>query len=479
MRVYILIALFIGMSIYAWRNWFIPLCVLIIFDAVMKHDDMPRSLFGIQGLNLWNILLICVFLSWLVSRLSAPAPAPGARVSKAFILLCAAYMGIIVIAAIRGMLDGSSIRSGNEDYSFDFTPLGFISDYLVNPIKYIVTALLLFEAARTRKNLLLAMSAVFGQALLYSVQVVKYIPPSTLLYAENSSRNRIQKECGLHANDMALVMVVAFWGMMACLPLWKRLRWWWKLPIAMGAPLVAVALALCQSRGGFLAFVCVGLAFGVLRWRRILLLFPVALVAAAFAFPSMTSRVLEGVGVTNVAGQVTQNLDEISAGRLTNIWPPTIEEIGNAPLFGQGRLTILRTQLFDRILAAEGDVPTHPHNAYLEMLLDSGMVGLLITLMLFVGVPIAVFAGWRSADPLLIAARDTGLAAAIGYLVMGVSGQTFFPREGVFVVLCGYGIMGGAYMLMLAQRAPALQGVAQPPMRRIPMPAPPIVRYEP
>jgi len=120
MRVYILIALFIGMSIYAWRNWFIPLCVLIIFDAVMKHDDMPRSLFGIQGLNLWNILLICVFLSWLVSRLSAPAPAPGARVSKAFILLCAAYMGIIVIAAIRGMLDGSSIRSGNEDYSFDF-----------------------------------------------------------------------------------------------------------------------------------------------------------------------------------------------------------------------------------------------------------------------------------------------------------------------------------------------------------------------
>jgi len=165
-------------------------------------------------------------------------------------------------------------------------------------------------------------------------------------------------------------------------------------------------------------------------------------------FPSIPARLAEGFSERNVSGQEISNLDNISAGRLTGLWPPTLDEIAKSPLIGHGRMSIYRRHsLFNAIVDTEGACPSHPHNAYLEMMLDCGVMGLFVILVLFAGVPYLVLTRSCTHDPLLRAVSGTGLAAAGTILIMSLSGQSFFPREGVFLILCAYGLMLRGYIM--------------------------------
>ncbi len=68
LRVAICLLFVLGFSIYAWRNWFVSLCAAIVLMAFLQHPDMPKSMFGILGFNLWNVLLLNVLGGWIASR---------------------------------------------------------------------------------------------------------------------------------------------------------------------------------------------------------------------------------------------------------------------------------------------------------------------------------------------------------------------------------------------------------------------------
>lgn len=36
--------------------------------AVNKNENVPKSMFGVQGFNVWNILMLAIVLAWLVNR---------------------------------------------------------------------------------------------------------------------------------------------------------------------------------------------------------------------------------------------------------------------------------------------------------------------------------------------------------------------------------------------------------------------------
>jgi O-antigen ligase len=231
------------------------------------------------------------------------------------------------------------------------------------------------------------------------------------------------------------------------------------------------------SRAGYVALVGVGILFGVLRYRWVLVLLPVAVAIALVAFPNVADRLTFGFGAIDVSGNEIENWDAISGGRTTDLWPPTVDEIVRAPVGGHGRLAIWRTSLRQRIEQLTGGCPNHPHNAYLEMLLDSGAVGLIITILLFVGFPVLAYRRRRQGDPLLTTVLHAGLAAAATILIMGISGQTFWPREGVDAILCLYALMmaGSAIGPPIAPAEPlryaALALHAAPGARRARVPA--------
>ena len=67
-RITVLSFLVLGLSIYAWRNWFRALCGAVVIMAFTEHHDMPRHIFGIEGFNLWNLLVLNVLGGWLSWR---------------------------------------------------------------------------------------------------------------------------------------------------------------------------------------------------------------------------------------------------------------------------------------------------------------------------------------------------------------------------------------------------------------------------
>ena len=68
-RVTFLYVFIIFLCLYAWKDWFKSFCGLILIMAVMQHEDMPTTIFGIQGLNMWNVLFFVIFMAWVVNRL--------------------------------------------------------------------------------------------------------------------------------------------------------------------------------------------------------------------------------------------------------------------------------------------------------------------------------------------------------------------------------------------------------------------------
>jgi len=67
-RVTVLYLLVAGLSIYAWKDWHRTLCGLIVMMAIIHHEDMPRMMFGIPGLNVWNALLGVIMVVWAFNR---------------------------------------------------------------------------------------------------------------------------------------------------------------------------------------------------------------------------------------------------------------------------------------------------------------------------------------------------------------------------------------------------------------------------
>ena len=65
-RITLLVLLVIFLSGYAWKNWFVSLCGAVVLMAVVQHPDFPNSIGGIQGMNLWNILLLSIIFAWLM-----------------------------------------------------------------------------------------------------------------------------------------------------------------------------------------------------------------------------------------------------------------------------------------------------------------------------------------------------------------------------------------------------------------------------
>jgi O-antigen ligase len=157
-------------------------------------------------------------------------------------------------------------------------------------------------------------------------------------------------------------------------------------------------------------------------------------------------------------------LNAVTAGRLEGLWLPLLPEILRSPLYGNGLGSILWSEA---MRMADGRAilgTTHPHNAYLQALLDMGIAGLILICAYFAH----VWKGFRalSVDPALSPGlRGFYLGAAAGlvsFLVAAIADSSLAPRpEQVFLWL--------AIGMMYGQRArkPAMRVTGHVPDHRI------------
>lgn len=126
----------------------------------------------------------------------------------------------------------------------------------------------------------------------------------------------------------------------------------------------------------------------------------------------------------------------ITAGR-NLIWPYVIARIADRPWIGYGRLAMVRTGLAHFLSTELDEGFSHPHNAYLEMLFDNGLLGFVLV-MPFYGLLL-----WRSfvlfrdsRSPVFVAVGGASSAMILGLLIASLASQTFYPREGWMGMWC-------------------------------------------
>ena len=430
---YSLLTLFaLGLALYAWRDWYKALCGLILLMAVVERPDMPKGMFGVPGLNPWNLLLLNTVLAWAASRRRERLVWDMPRHLNLLLLL---YLGVVMVAFVRMMADRTHLVS--------WSPISLTNDFLINPIKWTIPGLLLFDGCRSRRRLSFGLFSVLAMYLVLALLVIKWVPPRYALEAtelQGRTLRVLDRATGFHRVDMSMMLAGASWAMFAAASLVKRHSH--KLGVVAASLAVVYAQALTAGRAGYVAWAAVGAILGGLRWRRYLLLAPLVIVALAYLVPGSAGRVMEGISEDEdaLAGdQIDEN--KLTAGR-SRIWPYVIEKIGDAPVFGHGRLAMRRTGLAEFAAKALRDDFGHPHNAYLELLLDNGVVGFALIIPFYV---VALFHGFRllrdSRSPVFVATGGVASSLVLALLVASLGSQTFYPREGTVGLWCALGLL--------------------------------------
>jgi O-antigen ligase len=440
-RISLLLLVVAFFSFYAWRNWFVSVCAAILLMAVVQHPDFPNSIFGIHGLNPWNILLFCVLLAWWRRRkeegLVWDLP------ERAYWLFLG-FLVVVVVGVARLMIhppQGDSF--GN-----------IISEDLVNCVKWMIPGVLLFDACRTRRRVVTALVIVLLLYFLLALQVIRWMPLGYAISEEDFAGRAskiIDRSIGYDRTNMSMLLAGACWATLSTLILVRKNLY--RLAIIGAAGAVALAQALTGGRTGYATWILVGMALAMVRWRKLLPVIPIAIICAGIALPGVRDRMLQGFGGKQGAFEVETSDYRILSGR--NVaWPRVIALIEKAPLLGYGREGMVTTGLKDKLWYDFHESFPHPHQAYLQQLLDNGIIGFFLVL------PLYFFVLRRSfhlvldrSDPLVCAVGCAAFSAVLGLMISGFGGQTFYPREGSVGMWAAIGIMLRVYV----QRARFLQ----------------------
>jgi O-antigen ligase len=442
---------FVGfIAIYAWKDWYKALCGAVVLMAVIQHPDMPKNMLGIQGLNVWNIAFGSVLVAWFGNRRAEGLKWDLRPWLNALLFL---YLSLVVVGVVR-MLGDRELLSPDE------TTASLVSEYLINSVKWVIPGLLMFDGCRNAERLKLGLASLLAVYFLLALQVIRWLGPHMALPGEELARMAIrllQNEVGYHRVNLSTMFAGASWAMLASRSVFGRGVKWTGIVLALAA-LIVLAQALTAGRTGYGAWATLGLMLGALRWRKTLVLAPLAVVAVVTFLPGVAERMQQGFTEESrdsapeaalrdqpaTFGEDEEvDLYTVTSGR-TLVWPFVVEKIAQAPMVGYGRLAMQRTGLTQELHEAFGasEAMSHPHNAYLEWLLDNGWVGMSIIAPFYLSILLMSVALFRDRRLPVFEATGGAACALVGALLLGAIGsQSFYPREGAVGMWCAIGLM--------------------------------------
>jgi O-antigen ligase len=420
-----------AVAIYTWRDWFKGLCGLILLLGVLEMPDVPRSMFGIEGLNFFNLLLFNVMCAWLIARhkenLKNDLPA---------------HVGALLFIYLMLVLVGFYRVYENPAY-LGMTRAQLISEYLINTLKWVVPGVMLYDGCRTRERTTVALLSVMGIYLFLGMMVVKVMPIRAVMLdgveLQRLAFKLLVDRIGYHRVTLSMMLAGASWAVLALRGLTtdRRLH-----IIAIVASFgILYAQGLTGGRAGYVTWGIIGLILCLLRWRGYLLIAPVMVAAVLILMPSVADRMLEGITRDAFTSNISVNDYSLTAGR-TVIWPVVIEKIQRQMWFGYGRQGMWTTGTVAYISTVMAEDFGHPHNAYLEWILDNGVIGIIPVLAFYL---VMLFHAcrmfWDRRNLIFMAAGGVAAALMLALLGAGMGSQSFYPIEGTVGMWCAMGIM--------------------------------------
>ena len=165
------------------------------------------------------------------------------------------------------------------------------------------------------------------------------------------------------------------------------------------AAVMSGILVLTFSRGAWVAFILAMTVMGFLRYRRLLLFLPVALIIVTFLVPAAKDRVYDVLDPSYMRGHSAWEW------RLRT-WSEILPLISERPWLGHGLSTV------------EAQTGVLAHNDYLRLLVETGIAGLGAYLLLVFGLLRRTWQNYLAAGNGVMAGFQAGLlAVTVGFLV--------------------------------------------------------------
>jgi len=397
----------------------------IVFLAFILPFSQSQLLPKFPGFNLVGYLSLATLFSFGLYQLGRKH-----KILKPPAWLLTLYVLPVVVAAANGISHISEVPSYmtiTEAFAHS-TPSRYIKDLLIYPMLTLVWMWIFANAMKAtdkpvRYIWVLCFSAVIPAiAVLTAVAYLgaKGISIEQLSGGSGATRGLLSLT-GFHANEVGALLASVFGPLLfvtnAARLFRERLVLWVFLVV------VFLALVLTFSRGAYVAagvviFLFLARSHGN-TFAKLLIVGAIVGIAASLG-GAVVSRVSEGwAGAASSDARATA----VTASR-TEIWRALMPDVEAHPVLGNG----LRSTAWSS--AAKNQIfPTHPHNLYLEIVLDIGLVGLLLMGMFFTR-----FAGLlrysseiQGAPPLISAYLSGAFASLVGYLVSAVANGHYTP----------------------------------------------------
>ena len=344
----------------------IGVVLLMIMLPIEGSYLFPHSVFGVTGLNPLNLTLAATLFSYAVhgNTLRRFVPRP----------LLLLYIVPVAVAAALGMRHVDDIYPYFYEVEvIHFTDVtGYLRDVALKPLIIVFAALLVGAAVSKAKKVEHFLTPLIVSVWAMSLVAIGYVVASGVslgALALPTSRTFLSG-LGMHANDLGRLYAVAYALLLFTWGETRDLRLKTVLIATMGV--LTLALLFTFSRGAFIGWVLVNVLY--LIWKFNARTAGLALLAGGVGLTFMPGAVISRMSMGLVGGA---DVNEISAGRIDEIWLPLLPEMFRSPLWGNG----LDSTMWAHALWAENMLPvTHPHNAYIQAILDMGLAGLALLL---------------------------------------------------------------------------------------------------
>lgn len=325
------------------------------------------------------------------------------------------YVAIFCVSVFRTIPNLSTVVSmGLVEGGGGLSVSGYLFSFLIKPLIYFTPFVYIVKYCNSSDDVekVIDVLVVSSTAISVMVLILYFIDVYTL----ETVSEVYHEYFGMHRNRIATFLIVLYPFLFA-----KVLRSK-KLIDVVILTVSALSIAVLFSRTAYLAIVISMIVYLILIRKKVLVPILAIFVASVFVFGSVEVRERAMTGLDS------RDTEVISAGRVEHIWIPLINEVIRDPkelMFGNGRYGMLSTSA-----ARSGNLSiyNHPHNMYLELLVDSGLICMSLIMVMFykiikkVHIVIA-----RAHDEKIKEIYYPVLVSIISFLISGMTGRSFFP----------------------------------------------------
>jgi O-antigen ligase len=347
-----------------YRNGIWLLTLLLPFASTQL---VPRELFGVVGLNPFNILFVLTLLSLFTASAFKREDIRFVSLPTTFWV----YVAVMGVGAYvgAGSVEGAIVLPDSEP----LTKTTYLLDAFFKPLMILAVAWLaaVFSRNGNGRSIIWALAAAY--VAFFFVVAGHLVSNGVSLQSLASADTRSFLDwSGLHANDVgelanAGFAILLFAALATSAPRSRAI-----LLACAGAAAALAALSFSRA-----AFVGIGIILACYVWKqRSMGRFLLALSAIATVALLLPDAFVERAST----GLATGDEQAITAGRLDEIWRPLIGTFWEAPIIGHGLYsTLWATPNLRGVMLPVGLA----HSAYLDVALDLGILGIVVVAAFF------------------------------------------------------------------------------------------------